>query len=266
MCQGEQVMDRKSFVYGVAFSLLGMCAYAPAYAAGSLTADFFTLSPSNPDVEHDIPGVTTGLVESTLGPNGLPVLNPSDHSTYSIGSSNYISNINPVTGEILWWTPSSTVTADAQNVVVTLPYDQVLYPNGTGIPNSIDGDGSDGYTSAHLSGTFDLASPGTITMSLGSDDDAWVFVNGNLVDDNGGVHGFSDVPFAVTTGLDVGVNTVDIFFADRHTVGSELAFDADVTITPTTAVPEPSSLEMLLAGLGLIGGLLCFGRKKVMAA
>jgi hypothetical protein len=74
------------------------------------------------------------------------------------------------------------------------------------------------------------------------------------------------VPFAVTTGLDVGVNTVDIFFADRHTVGSELAFDADVTITPTTAVPEPSSLEMLLAGLGLIGGLLCFGRKKVMAA
>ena len=33
-----------------------------------------------------------------------------------------------------------------------------------------------------------------------------------------------------------------------------------------TAVPEPSSLPMLVAGLGLIGGALYFGRKKAMAA
>jgi len=216
-------------------------------------------------VGENIPGVTPGLVESTLGPDGLPVLSPTDHTTYSPGSSNYINDINLITGEILWWTPSSTVTADAQDVVVSLPYDQVLYPNGTGIPNASGFDGSDGYTSARLSGTFDLASPGTITMSLGSDDDAWVFVNGNLVDDNGGVHGFSDVPFDVTTGLNTGTNTVDIFFADRHTTGSELAFDADVNIIPS-AVPEPSSLPMLLAGLGLIGGAFYFGRKKAMHA
>ena len=257
-------MDRKQIAYGVAFSLLGICSYAPAHAS-SMTADFFTLSSSNPDVEEDIPGVTTGLVENSLGPNGLPVLSPTDHTTYSPGSSNYINDINPVTGEILWWTPSSTVTADAQNVIVNLPYDQVLYPNGTGVPNAFGSDGgSNGYTSAILSGTFNLASPGTITMSLGSDDDAWVFVNGNLVDDNGGVHGFSDVPFDVSTGLNAGINTVDVFFADRHTTGSQLAFDADVTISPTS-VPEPSSLPMLLAGLGLIGGSVYFGRRKPKA-
>jgi hypothetical protein len=33
-----------------------------------------------------------------------------------------------------------------------------------------------------------------------------------------------------------------------------------------TAVPEPGSLPLLLAGLGLIGGAMYFGRKKVAAA
>lgn len=33
-----------------------------------------------------------------------------------------------------------------------------------------------------------------------------------------------------------------------------------------SSVPEPSSLPLLLAGLGMIGGAFCFGRKKVMAS
>jgi hypothetical protein len=52
-----------------------------------------------------------------------------------------------------------TVAADAQNVIVNLPYNQVLFPNGGGIPNASGFDGSDGYTTAHLSGTFDLGLP-----------------------------------------------------------------------------------------------------------
>jgi fibro-slime domain-containing protein len=257
------MINRKKLACGIAFSIVGICAYAPAYAS-TLTADFFTLSPSDPDVGHDIPGVQTGLVESTLGSDGLPVASALALTGFPFGSSNHISDVN-ASNEILWWS-SPQVTPDAQNVTVNLPYDQVLYPNGTGIPNSTDGDGSDGYTTAHLSGTFNLASVGTITMSLGSDDDAWVFVNGQLVDDNGGVHGFSDVPFDVTAALNVGVNTLDIFFADRHVTGSELAFNADVlTIGTRSAVPEPSSLPMLLAGLGLIGGAFYFGRKKATA-
>lgn len=33
-----------------------------------------------------------------------------------------------------------------------------------------------------------------------------------------------------------------------------------------TNIPEPSSLPLLLAGLGLVGGAFYFGRKKVVAA
>jgi fibro-slime domain-containing protein len=259
------MINRKKIASRIAFALMGICASAPAYA-NALNADFFTLSPSDPDVGHDIPGVTTGLVNSTLGPDGLPVASALALSG-SVGSSNHFSDVNG-SNEILWWS-SPQVTPAAQNIIVNLPYDQVLYPNGVGIPNSTDGDGSDGYTTAHLSGTFNLATVGTITMSLGSDDDAWVFVNNQLVDDNGGVHGFSDVPFDVTTGLNIGMNTIDIFFADRHVTGSELAFNADVvTVNPRSPspVPEPSSLPMLLAGLGLIGGAFYFGRKKMLAS
>jgi len=245
-----------------AVTCLAVSAIAPSAYAGSLTADFFTLSPSNPDVEHDIPGVQTGLVQSKLGPDGLPVASALALTGFASGSSNHISDVNG-SNEILWWTPSTNVTAAAQNVIVSLPYNQVLFPNGTGIPNGSGFDGSDGYTSAHLSGTFNLASVGTITMSLGSDDDAWVFVNGNLVDDNGGVHGFSDVPFDVTTDLNVGLNTLDIFFADRHTVGSELAFNADINISPTTGVPEPLTLSVF--GAGLAGAAAMRRRKKAKA-
>jgi fibro-slime domain-containing protein len=100
-------------------------------------------------------------------------------------------------------------------------------------------------------------------MSLGSDDDAWVFINGNLVDDNGGVHGFVDVPFDVTTGLNIGVNTVDVFFADRHVTGSELAFNADVAINPTASVPEPFTLSLF--GAGLAGAVAMRRRNKAKA-
>ncbi len=39
----------------------------------------------------------------------------------------------------------------------------------------------------------------------------------------------------------------------------------DSVTVSAAAVPEPSSLPMLLAGLGLVGGALYFGRKRVLA-
>ncbi len=108
--------------------------------------------------------------------------------------------------------------------------------------------------SATLEGSFSIPTPGSVTINLGSDDDAWMFIDNNLVIANGGVH--ADIVAPTTTApLSAGTHTIDVFFADRHTVQARLDFNADVTFTP---VPEPMALAVL--GSGLLG--LGFVRRR----
>jgi hypothetical protein len=74
--------------------------------------------------------------------------------------------------------------------------------------------------------------------------------------DNGGVHGLTTAP-TVVAGLAPGVNTVEVFYADRHTSQAGLFFDANVTVTPT--IPESSTWAMMLLGFA---GLAFAGYRK----
>lgn len=215
-----------------------------AHAASSVSASYWTLTSSNPDVEGPITGVVTGQVKSTLGPGGLPV--ESSPGTFS--------DVNSL-GELLWWTPQTGLvlpgTTFSYPGTVALPFDITsnFYPNG---PSGSDG-GSVGFISAILKGTFDTPTGGSVTFNLGSDDSAWVFLNGKLVVDDGGIHPLATAP-TVVTGLAPGVNTVEVFYADLHTDQAGLYFDANVTVAPS--IPEPSTWAMMLvgfAGLGFAG-------------
>lgn len=63
---------------------------------------------------------------------------------------------------------------------------------------------------------------GEYTFRTTSDDDSWVFVDGTLVVDNGGLHPSRTVTDTVE--LDDGDHELDVFFAERQTVGLRMEF------------------------------------------
>jgi fibro-slime domain-containing protein len=241
-------------IIAAAGTLALLAGATPAEASLSqLNANWYTLSANHIDVNVSITGTVLGLVENTLGPGGMPVRSAAS-TGFPLTSSNHFLDVD-ANNQVLWWTAGtrtatrtggpvtySVVTDPFYSSPVTIPFNQPsnLFPGGG--PNN-----ANGFLALHMFGTFEAPGGGTITITMGADDDAWVFINGQLVVDLGGVKALTPAPTTIS-GLLAGTNRIDVFFADRHVVQSGLVFSADVVFKPIE-VPEPASLALLGAGL-----------------
>lgn len=214
---------------------VGTATPAPVCSPGSntLNATYFVLPPNHPDVNHEIDDqIVTGLVAPHLGPDGWPVVTQTAKT--GTQASGPITDVNS-SGEILWWSTTSTKGVKLEKTITEcLPIDNhSMYPDGA------SGD-DNGYLTAHYQGGFTVPSTGTVGLNLGSDDDSWVFIDGQLMVDNGGVKPLATAPYK-SAQLAPGNHVIDIFYADRHGTGAELALQPGFPVSRSTATPAAAA-------------------------
>ena len=98
-----------------------------------------------------------------------------------------------------------------------IDYNQNYFPVNTGLC------GDPYYFSAHWNTYITVTSAGYFTFTLGSDDDSWLYIDGVLQIDLGGIHGISTTQKSIY--LSLGTYKIDVYFAERQIVQSGLFFD-----------------------------------------
>jgi fibro-slime domain-containing protein len=232
---------------GAAFAMLVV---SPALAEGTLNAQYFVLPPTHPDVGKGADGtIVRDLFANRLDGNDLPVVTALGRS-YT-GPSGPIHDVDAM-GEVQWYGAHSTYGARrVKNGTDRLPFKfEAMFPPGK------TGDGSgNGYLTAHWFGTFVLPKRGPIGFKLGSDDDSWVYVDGRLVVDNGGVKPIAYAPYTVAN-LSAGSHRFDVFYADRHGVGAILELSLGFAVSPTipkkNGAPDVRSIATQLRTAGRV--------------
>lgn len=221
-------------------------------AAVSLSGTIYDHVIADADFEDGISGVVPGMVSGTLGADGLPdfVAAPGTGAVSSAASFDH------------WWTSAHGSKAYSITLDETAP--------GSGIFTFSDADffpiddelaGNEGlahnyHFTMHLKGTltFDGLGDGVDeAFSFTGDDDLWIYVDGTLFMDLGGVHGAASDSFLESELIAAGLSPdvaydLDVFFAERHTVASSFSITTGFALAP---VPEPATLALL--GASLIG-------------
>jgi len=222
-----------------AFIALALAQGLPAQITLVGTCRDFTPQ-TNPDFESFGGGVETGMVQRTLDADGKP---------------QYVPGAGQITSAASFYQWYRDVPGVNIPYIVPINLDRVgtsdiySYTNQNFFP--LDGRGFGDYENYGHNFHFTCQFANRFTYEGGEslqyigDDDVWVFINGILAIDIGGVHGPSSSGInlddsASDLGITIG-NDYDlvVFQAERHTVGSTIRIDTSILLRPN--FPNPTN-------------------------
>jgi len=191
-----------------------------ALGCGQLVATFRDFQSSHTDFEHAL-GDDRGLVQTMLGSDGKPVYAPSGATVTVTSATTFDQWYRDVPGVNMTFQQTLTLV---ENPPGTFTYDNnMFFPlDGLGFPETFGGHNFHFTTEIHASFVY----KGGEVFTFTGDDDVFIFVNGRLALDLGGIHGqeTSTINFdAMASQLGItpnGTYTLDAFHAERHTTES----------------------------------------------
>jgi fibro-slime domain-containing protein len=195
--------------------------------------------PKHPDFEYVV-GDMKGLVQPTIGADQKPVYAPAGPTPVTNGPDYFNQWYRDVDGVNQNFEITIPLTEDPARPGVFLYDSDAFFPIDTmGWGNQYQSHNYDFTTEVH----FNFPYRGGEAFTFRGDDDVFVFVNGHLAIDLGGVHtaqkqtidmDLQATALAITKG---GTYRMDIFHAERHTADSTFHIETTLQCIDNVIVP-----------------------------